>query len=456
MSFDELETELETALTENNAPLPYEAAKAAVGGGMKAELVLDKVATIEERDGQSYVVGLGDDVMDFTTPDEASPTEEDDAPATDAESDDSDTEEARDDDIPPEDVETTPDEVDPAGEWYNLAGLRITVDPREQKVGEPTGDDYNGLPILDNGRDDVPNPDTDYYPIKIQGGVDSEQVIGRFMGVMNVPTLVEGEAGTGKNTAFANFASATHRVYNRMDFGDDTTVFDLIGEKDIVGGTSVYILGDLSKSAIFGHVFGADEISMAEGDVTSHLHSITENVGQRRLNLRGTGRTLRDLPVTDAAIEAAGGRLAAIREKWDDAKHLGRYIHPEFRFVATTNPISYAGTSDMNGAFRSRFAVLELDYLEPKHEAKLLADKTGIDKDAAKKLTRLADGLREAHKNNELMCPITFRELEKTVELAGPQEEFMDLKAAARIILKGHASQKLDKQTIVDSIADEL
>ena len=278
-----------------------------------------------------------------------------------------------------------------------------------------------------------------------------------MMGRLKRPVLVEGEAGTGKNTAFANFAAHTNRPLQRMDFGDDTTVFDLIGEKDIVGGTSVYILGDLSKAAIFGHFFDADEISMAEGDVTAHLHAVTEAVGKRRLTLRGTGRTLRDLPVTDEEIEAAGGdRVEAIREKWDDDKHLGEYIHPEFRFVATTNPVTYAGTADMNSAFRSRFSVLELDYLEPKHEAKLLASKTGVDEDKALKLTRLADGLRFAKQKDELNCPITFRELEKTVELAGPEEEFMDLKDAARIILKGHASLKTDKQTVADAITDEL
>lgn len=453
MTYTDDEAKLTDALEDKNEPLTYSEAKATLGGGMKAEVVLDNCATVEERGGDELVVGTGGDVMfsDASADDAQAAAQGADADAGDDEGDD-----APDADIPADAVETSADE-EPDGDWYELAGLRVTVDPDRMAVGDRTGDDYYGVPILTDGREDTPTPDSDYYPTKLGGGRDSEEVIGRMIGEKNYPVLLEGEAGTGKNTAFANFGKHTNRPVPRMDFGDDTTVFDLIGEKDIVDGTTVYLLGELSKAAMFGHIFDADEISMAEGDVTSHLHAITESVGKRRLNLRGTGRTLRDLPVSDEEVaEADGDRLEAIRQKWDDDKHLGEYIHPEFRFVATTNPLGYAGTSDMNGAFRSRFAVLELDYLEPKYEAKLLAEKTGIDEDTAKSLTHFADGLREAHRNDELMCPITFRELEKTVELAGPDEEFMDLKDAAKIILKGHASQKLDKQTITDTIADEL
>lgn len=458
MAFDDLETDLTDALTAANRPLTYDEAAEALGGGMKADLVLQKVATLDDDDN---VVGVSGDVMNFSDEPSDDPADDDGEPQADAEAadDDADDEEETDDE-PDRDADVpepvvTGDEPD-TGDWYDLAGLRVTIDPESQKVGQRTGDTYENLPVLVDGREDTPQPDTAYYPIKIGGGRDSEETIGRLLGQLNYPVLLEGEAGTGKNTAFENFGANTNRPVNRMDFGDDTSVFDLVGEKDIVGGTSVYILGDLSKSVIFGHKFVADEISMAEGDVTSHLHAITESPGKRRLTLRGTGRTLRDLPVTDEEVAAAGGRLAAIREKWNDDAHLGRYIHPEFLFCGTTNPITYAGTSDMNGAFRSRFAVLELDYLEPKYEAQLLADKTGVDTATAEALTRLADVLREAHKNNELMCPITFRELEKTVELAGPSEEFMPIKEAAHIILTGHASQKLDKQTVKDTIEDEL
>jgi nitric oxide reductase NorQ protein len=326
-------------------------------------------------------------------------------------------------------------------DYYLLDGLRVTVDPEEMRVGEPTGQSHHGLPVL--GPAEAPTPDirTTYYPTAMAADRDSEEVIARAMGELGKPVLLEGEAGTGKNTAIMHVCQRTNRPVTRMNFGADTTVFDLIGEKDLVGGDTVYILGELARAAVFGWTFIADEINMAEGDITSHLHAICEEVGRRRLNLRGTGRTLTDLPEG---------------ETWDPERHLGRYIHPEFRFVGTANPLSYAGTSDMNDAFRSRFIVLPMHYLEPDSEADLLVEETGVDEDAALRLTRMADSLREAHRRDELECPLTHRELLKTVEIAGPEEEFMSLEEAAHLVMVGHANLKLDKETIRDTITAEL
>lgn len=330
---------------------------------------------------------------------------------------------------------------DPTEEYHRLAGIRVALDPSENQVGRPTGETYNGLPALEPSNPPVAEIRTPYYPSTMSPSRDSGEVIGRAIGQLDKPVLLEGEAGTGKNTAVLSLAEATNRPVTRMNFGADTTVFDLVGEKDIVGGDTVYILGELAKAAIFGWIFIADEINMAEGDITSHLHAICEEVGRRRLNLRGTGRTLTDLP--------SG-------EEWDPETHLGRYIHPQFRFVGTANPLSYAGTSDMNDAFRSRFVVLPVDYLDPEEEADLLVEETGVDRETAASLTRVADQLREAHRRDELETPISHRELLKTVEMAGPDEEFMPISEAARLVMVGHANLKLDKATIRDTITAEL
>jgi len=337
---------------------------------------------------------------------------------------------------------TTRDRTIELGEdYYLLDGLRVTVDPEQMRVGEPTGESHYGLHVL--GPAEAPTPDirTTYYPTAMAADRNSEEVIARAMGELGKPVLLEGEAGTGKNTAIMHVCQRTNRPVTRMNFGADTTVFDLLGEKDLVGGDTVYILGELARAAVFGWTFIADEINMAEGDITSHLHAVCEEVGRRRLNLRGTGRTLTDLPEG---------------EQWDPNRHLGRYIHPEFRFVGTANPLSYAGTSDMNDAFRSRFIVLPMHYLEPDSEADLLVEETGIDEDAALRLTRMADSLREAHRRDELECPLTHRELLKTVEIAGSNEEFMSIEEAAHLVMVGHANLKLDKETIRDTITAEL
>jgi len=328
-----------------------------------------------------------------------------------------------------------------ATDYHDLAGISVTIDPASQLVGPPTDRTYMGVPVREPGPKQVPSVRTAYHPSTMAGGRDSEEVIARAIGELDKPVLLEGEAGTGKNTAILTVADHTNRPVTRMNFGADTSVFDLVGEKDLVGGDTVYVLGELAKAALFGWIFVADEINMAEGDVTSHLHAICEEAGRRRLTLRGTGRTLTDLPQG---------------ETWDPERHLGRYIHPAFRFVATANPLSYAGTKELNDAFRSRFVVLPIEYLPAEAEAELLIEETGVDATTARRLTAVAERLREAHRRDELETPISHRELLKVIEMAGPNEEFMTIGEAAELLLVGHATLKLDEATIRDTITAEL
>jgi len=237
----------------------------------------------------------------------------------------------------------------------------------------------------------------------------------------------------------------------RQEFGSDTSVMDVVGEKDLTGaGGTYYILGKAAKAAMFGGVYVADEIAMATGSVTSYLHPLFEDQGSRELELRGTGRTLHDLP---AGVE------------WDPSEHLGEYIHPDFYAVGTTNPPHYADVSPMNDALRSRCMVIEHPYLagDPtdsdgvETEAELVAAETGADAEAVTPIVELAALLRQARREgNDIQSPIGHREIRDTVELAGPAEEFMSFQAAARIKFCGQASLKQDKQYIADSVEEEL
>jgi nitric oxide reductase NorQ protein len=328
-----------------------------------------------------------------------------------------------------------------SGAHYDLAGLRVTIDPTEHLAGRPTDRTFEGIPIREPGPKQVPSVRTPFRSAEMAAERETRAVLARALEELDKPVLLEGEAGTGKNTAILTLADRTNHPVTRMNFGADTTIFDLVGEKDLVGGDTVYVPGELAKAALFGWIFVADEINMAEGDVTSQLHAICEDVGRRRLNLRGTGRTLTDLPPD---------------VEWDPDRHLGRYIHPAFRFVATANPLSYAGTKELNDAFRSRFVVLPVEYLPPEAEARLLEQETGVDQETAERLASVAERLREAHRRDELETPISHRELLKVIELAGPEGEFMPIAAAARLVLVGHATLALDEATIRDTIDAEL
>jgi nitric oxide reductase NorQ protein len=465
--FENETQELQNALSDREAPLPRDKAIEIAGGGIKGESVLSQEATVEEREGEKMVVSVGGVAYDDNAQNGAhngskSVAEEEDA------------DDLQDDESAQNGADDRLSNVshDDSLMVHNVNGLRITTDPSDELVGEPTGSFwFGGLRVLEDSRDDVPSPNIEYRPVEMASRT-SDEFFARALGRLVRPVLIEGEAGTGKNTLIKHVANQTNRPTTRINFGSDISVFDLVGEKDIVDGESVYVLGGLAKAAMFGHIVVLDEVNMATGGTTSFIHAVTEEIGDRQLELRGTDVTLRDLPVTDEEVEEARESLQsevdgpineerAVYEaqlaKWNPNEHLGRYIHPEFRVTATCNPLDYADTNSMNDAFRDRFVTFSHPYLSEEGERSMLADATGADEGEIRSLVRVAHVLREARAEaNKLSCPITPRTLIKTIEMAGPDQGFMSFKDAAKVVMVDHASIKKDKQFIHDTIADEM
>lgn len=479
--FDEAKQDLIDALQQTDTALTVAEAQSAIDGGdLMSEQVVNQFAEFDEQDDTEYVVSAdgytgtleinggtdddGDDDTDEPAQDaeEASADADDDADEADA-----------DDDVDEEIAETAveaasePLETDDGDRIYELNGLAVVLDhqPTEAMAGAPTDREIHGATVLENSHPQVPDTNVPYFPVQIDGiNRDTEELFYRAIGQQK-PTILEGEAGTGKNQLVRSAGADLNLPTRRQEFGENTTVFDVVGEKDVSDGDTYYILGEAAKTAIFGGIYVADEINMASGSVTSYLHPLFEDPGKRELNLRGTGRTLHDLPVSDAEIEQHGSAQAARRAKWDPAKHLGRYIHPDFHSVGTCNPIEYAGTEVMNPALRSRCVVIRHPYLckgegdakGREAEAKLLAIETDAEPSDVEDLVRMVGVLREARRESrELETPIGHRELRDTVDMAGPDEGFMSFAEAARVKIAGQAGTQKDRQFILDTIDDEL
>jgi nitric oxide reductase NorQ protein len=444
MLTDEPKSQLADALAQNNAALSVSEAKDTIDGGdLLAEQVLREAETVEAG-GETWVVQVGDSP-------EFSPPQQDGAEEAQADAEEVESEE---DPSPSAQVETDESPLDGVQaeeqETFMLAGLQIDVDPEEQLVGEQVDTGPYGMPKLVNSHPAVPESRIPYFPSDLDDiNRDTEEVFRRAL-ALDKPVILEGEAGTGKNQLIDATGAELNVAVYRQEFGVDTTVFDVVGEKDLDGeGGTTYVLGKATKAAMFGGIYVADELNMASGSVTSYLHPLFEDEGKRELELRGTGRTLRPLPGD---------------EEWDPAKHLGRYIHPHFYAVGTQNPLHYADTQEQNDALRSRCTVIEHPYLAESEadeagigaEAKLTAAETGADPEDVKPVVRLAAVLREARKKgNDLSVPIGHREIRDTVDLAGPEQEFMSFEEAARVKFVGQASLKQDKQFIEDTIDEE-
>ena len=404
-------------------------------------------------------------------------------------------------------ISTTNEQTDAAPESTAKTGpdaehaeeLREVRNP----VGARTDEEFESLPVLENnGHPLIPDVKHSYLRREQAGNTTDVENICDFLTDPDFSLLLVGETGTGKDYSILYIGARTNRPVRRVNFGAGTTFEDLVGlyapkpdadnemvdrvhnlreQHDdlsmsdaislVTGAKShfEYQLGVLAETAVNGGIFVGDEINAAGGEATMPLHGVTESEGSRYLHLKPSSKVLTDLPVSDEEVQEAAQRhgvnpeddyskaahLARV-DKWDDDVHYGEFIHPEFKFVGTMNPPTYAGTKPLNDAFRTRFWVVQMDYLSQKAEKQLLFEATPLTKDnqddvrAVEKMTKIAANLRQSYKDMDIVTPISHREMIKV----GKLQERMGPKQAMKFVLTNIA-QNEDKSAISDAIEME-
>lgn len=305
--------------------------------------------------------------------------------------------------------------------------------------GEETTEDYYGLPVLRaKNHPLVPELGHSYIPRELDGSRTDISVAARCLADPNFPSLYIGETGVGKNVLLKHLCEQTNRPLVRVNFGINTTYEKLIGlyVPDEKNGGFTWRDGVLTKAVRYGWVFDADEINAAPPEVTVELNGLAEDAEAREL---------------------------FIQEKNELVKP-----HPNFRLVGTMNP-SYAGTKDMNKAFKGRFYPLIIPHLpfnenspEDSPEVGIIMEKSNLGahaegKKIAGRLVTLAHKLRQQadfETGQTLTTPISTRQLIQTGNLVCDEngDDFMSPKAAARIVFRGFADPF--EWTTVDTTID--
>lgn len=86
-------------------------------------------------------------------------------------------------------------------------------------------------------------------------------------------------------------------------------------------------------------------------------------------------------------------------------------VHPECCFVATANVgVEYTGTMSMDRALVGRFFPIELSYMPPEQENKVLVRRCGISFSDATIITKVANSLRNMYNKQEISSSISTRE----------------------------------------------
>jgi len=351
-------------------------------------------------------------------------------------------------------------------EGYNLDDVNM-------ESGEPTGkqptvslggyDVTLHLPELKNiDHPLVPQVKDDYMMREISGKTDLE-VLSFAINDSDFFAMLEGEAGTGKNFSIDTVCAESNWPRVRVNFSISTSYESLVGRFAPTGDENVenetynraeviesvsdrlckssteisnvqeivqnsipeantfqWVDGLLTKAVKNGWMFVADEINAADADEIMALNGLTEDRDSRYLTIEEKSEVIEP--------------------------------HERFRFVATRNPVSYAGTTDMNSALESRAYIIEYDYHEKDALIEIIKNRTDIVANESEasliSLVDLAQAIREQEQQGtQYVTKVSTRDLIKIGRLT----DIMPLRNAAKTVMLGIADPT-DKTAIREEI----
>jgi len=202
--------------------------------------------------------------------------------------------------------------------------------------------------------------------------------------------MVVGPTGCGKTHNVKELAALINQPMKRLNMRGDVRSANFEGEMALTtdeAGNNVteFSDGPLVQAMENGWWLIVDELDAAPPHILFVLQAVLED--DHRL-----------------VLDKDGGREV--------------HAHPRFRIIATGNTNGrgdetglYTGTNLLNEAFLDRFVVLEQGYLPKRAEIDLVVQKSGISRDDATKMRKVAEKVRFGLKNDECNCTLSTRRL---------------------------------------------
>lgn len=319
--------------------------------------------------------------------------------------------------------------VDPAEAAGNT--VLTNEDELEIEAGDPTSQRFGELTVLEDvNHPQVPTKHEEgYFRRKVTDTQTDVRVVTATMDDEDFSTLLEGEAGVGKDKLVLHICANTNRPVIRPTFTGDGDLVDLlIGTyAPSEDGGFEFKKGLLTVAVEHGYTFIADEVNMISGRLQTQMNDILEDADQAQLTI----------PETNEVIEP----------------------HPEFKFVGTMNPpkVGYSDTQPLNTAFQSRFFPIEIPPLEEDAEKRVVAQNTEWDDDDYKLDVLLRSnggvvpGIRSLYETGKIGTWVSTRHV---IQIGRMAEKLGNVREAAELILTGHANPE-DEDPIRSAINDQ-
>jgi nitric oxide reductase NorQ protein len=208
--------------------------------------------------------------------------------------------------------------------------------------------------------------DTILKETQIQTTIPYYKAIGKEVEVFEhalihkMPLLLKGPTGTGKSRLVEYIAAKNKLPLYTVNCHEETSSTDLIGRFIIRGRETVWQDGPLTMAVKQGAILYLDEVAEARPDVIVAIHSLTDH--------------RRELYVD---------KLATVIK-----------AHPNFMLVASFNPGYQRGFKELKPSTRQRFASVSLNYPKEEAEIEIVQQESGVSKEDAKSLVRIAHKIR--------------------------------------------------------------
>ena len=189
-----------------------------------------------------------------------------------------------------------------------------------------------------------------------------------------IPVLLKGPTGSGKTRFVSHMAWRLGRPLVTVACHEDLTASDLVGRFLFRDGETRWADGPLSVAVKLGGICYLDEVVEARNDSLVVIHPLADD---RRI-----------LPVEK--------RSEVLR------------AHDDFMLVISYNPAYQSVIKDLKQSTRQRFAALSFDYPSRDVETDIVAHESGVPRETASRLVRVAVRIRKL-KNHGLEEGVSTR-----------------------------------------------